>query len=137
MGRSVTRLLYFNIGFVTLFQKLRAILRAVRSHFLQDFCRTFASSWVKIEVKEFHYHCVNVSTKSRQNPMEYSNIRMPVQNWFHSILNLWRTNSMWFSFIKALWLVKINFEQRSEVTAFPYKHSKYLTWGLYAWEYNM
>ena len=28
MGRSVTRLLYFNIGFVTLFQKLRAKLRA-------------------------------------------------------------------------------------------------------------
>ena len=40
MGRSVTRLLYFNIGFVTLFQKLRA----VTGHFLHDFCRTFSPS---------------------------------------------------------------------------------------------
>ena len=44
VGRSVTRLLYFNIGFVTLFQKLRAKLRAVTGHFLHDFCRTFAPS---------------------------------------------------------------------------------------------
>lgn len=42
LGTSVTRLLYLNIGFVTLFQKLRAKLRAVTGHFLQDFCRTFA-----------------------------------------------------------------------------------------------
>ena len=44
---------------------------------------------------------------------------------------------MWFSFIKALWVVKINFEQRSEVTAFLYKQGKCLTWGLYVCEYNM
>ena len=39
-GRSVSRLLLFNVGFITLFQKLRAKLRAVIDHFLQDFYRT-------------------------------------------------------------------------------------------------
>jgi len=37
MGRSVSRLLLFNVGFITLLQKLRAVI----DHYLHNFSRTF------------------------------------------------------------------------------------------------